>query len=653
MSSSTEGDLPGWGQYNETSKTTISNVRSSKTIDTELKRILNVAGIESAPLDPSSAEYLREMIGVELDKIDKTAVTASFVSASVSDIGKKEECDGSSVDRAASDRTKVASKNDGALRNEPEKDEATVSSGPSRRTPLVDSESSRNATKKNTTLSTTTHLDAAKKLTVAISNSSEGKHGSVIVKNDQGFVSETDASAASLIATLRKELKDQKQVTGHQSQILLMMNDHIRELTGAVHALKDSLEDLKEEQRHSGAPVAAPSDSSTPQGGITDHPPTPAEPAHVDRPDPNNQQQNGAAARNVELRRAHELAHHVAWRIASFPIRALIFYLKYEYRIWLVMWRLAKRDVLNPFREAGMVFQLGFALLIIYGRIAPALEQAWEKQQEQYDEKDDDDSLEDGDDLMDDPQFQVQAITMAVLVAFFYHVGIIGLFYRFFIRDRLHVRIWKDLRAGVEISPTYGLNLDQNTNLEGEQDGMDNVNDRRHDNVNNNGDLLPPNRPQPVRGNHQGNVGGGGFGIIHGVNDFFMGHQRRPEQRAAVGGGAAARVNANNGLAEENPFEDDAADPNPGNPVVNFVSDIICLFYSFFVSILPTWNYEQQLRDIQDAQDRLVRARVRREAEVLRNQNNSSDGEGDESDSESGTESDSQESDSESEDDTD
>mmetsp|Transcript_16222 Transcript_16222/g.44916 ORF Transcript_16222/g.44916 Transcript_16222/m.44916 type:complete len:173 (-) Transcript_16222:1968-2486(-) len=163
MSSSTEGDLPGWGQYNETSKTTISNVRSSKTIDTELKRILNVAGIESAPLDPSSAEYLREMIGVELDKIDKTAVTASFVSASVSDIGKKEECDGSSVDRAASDRTKVASKNDGALRNEPEKDEATVSSGPSRRTPLVDSESSRNATKKNTTLSTTTHLDAAKK----------------------------------------------------------------------------------------------------------------------------------------------------------------------------------------------------------------------------------------------------------------------------------------------------------------------------------------------------------------------------------------------------------------------------------------------------------------------------------------------------------
>jgi len=42
-----------------------------------------------------------------------------------------------------------------------------------------------------------------------------------------------------------------------------------------------------------------------------------------------------------------------------------------------------------------------------------------------------------------------------------YHVGFLGLFYRFFFRDNVQGRIWKDLFNGVEVTPTYGLDFSQ------------------------------------------------------------------------------------------------------------------------------------------------------------------------------------------------
>merc|ERR1711966_225173 len=102
----------------------------------------------------------------------------------------------------------------------------------------------------------------------------------------------------------------------------------------------------------------------------------------------------------------------------------------------------------------------------IYGRLAPALEAAMSEYRDGEETAGgyDDDDGGYYNDMYDDPMFQVHAITSALIMGFLYHVGFVGLVYRFFIRDRLHVRIWQDLRSGVELTPEYGLHFNANNN---------------------------------------------------------------------------------------------------------------------------------------------------------------------------------------------
>ncbi|VEU35264.1 unnamed protein product [Pseudo-nitzschia multistriata] len=608
------------GRDNETGATSGIVDSNPKTVDSEFEQILRIAGIESAPMDPSSAAYLRTMIRLELEKADHKKAEES------------EEDDDVSIVRVEADGTESASAATQTAYYKVEQTTTTSVTVRSNKIPPVDSASAPAANTK-TIPPKPAHLVAAEKLALKINSSREETNAEVSVKQEEMDASESNVSVVSM---LRKELSDQKRAMDRQSEILLLLSGHLRELTDTVHHLKNSVEGLQQQQvvdKHD----SSPSSHSTLSEGAKDRSATVDAPVEIDPPLPNQQPQNdngaNGAVRGNAFRRAHELAHHVAWRVVTFPIRALLFCLKYEYRIWLVLWRLAKRDLLNPFREAGMIFQLGFALMIIYGRIAPALEKAWEKKQANNDNDGDDDSYDGDEDYidMDDPHIQVLGITVAVVVGFVFHVGIIGLFYRFFLRDQLHVRIWKDLRAGVELTPTYGLDMDQIDNTEDGRNNNNNVEEQ--DAANDNRGLPRPQnrRPPAVGRNPRGNVRNGGFipnianAVVNGVNDFFMGHYRRPEQRAAIGGGAAARANTNVNEGPIEEAENDAAGHNPGNPLVNFVLDILCLFYSFFLSILPVWNYEQQLRDIRDEQDRLARARVQREAEALRNQNNNND----------------------------
>ena len=98
----------------------------------------------------------------------------------------------------------------------------------------------------------------------------------------------------------------------------------------------------------------------------------------------------------------------------------------------------------------------------------------------------DDDYYYDYDDaFLEDAEFQIQALVTAILAGFLYHVGVFGLVYRFFFRDQLHIRIWKDLREGVELRATYGLDFDQDPAPEGNGNANENQNGNEDANANN------------------------------------------------------------------------------------------------------------------------------------------------------------------------
>jgi len=458
-----------------------------------------------------------------------------------------------------------------------------------------------------------------------------------------------DESETIPSAPLQKLLRSQQKALEDQSKAIKLLTAHVQDLTNTVHTLQQSVERLEGSQapKHQTMKTSTTPNIEDRDSNANDNTPDENMNANANQFHDNNHNNNARQENHNDFQRAHVLAHHVAWRIATFPLRAVFFYLKYEYRIWLVMYRLAGREVLNPFREAGMIFQLGFALIIVYGRIAPALENAVNErrreQQQQQEGGGDDDYYAYDEAFLEDAEFQIQTIVTAIFVGFLYHVGVFGLVYRFFFRDRLHIRIWKDLREGVELTPTYGLDFEREEPPEtGDNENMNqNNNDRNNDNnheqaARNNNNANDNNIPRPPNRNHnRGNVNEDGplfemaNAIGNGINDFFMGHGRRrravqeqegaeahdPPQPAADGGGGI----------DVNPI------PNHRNPILGLISDLLCLLYSFFVSILPGWNYEQQLRDMRDEEDMRLRVIMEREAEALRNQNMD---DSDESDSE-------------------
>ena len=665
-----------------------------RSIGSEMERILRVAGIESAPMDPSSAKCLRELIAFELEKNKKES----------GDIHKRGE-EGSTTTTTIHNATDQQPKNDDKPR------------APNAMNPIIAPRSSTTmgiaATDRNNKkappkvsvlskpLKPPSNSEATAKAPTP-AKSTTGTRDTPVATNrwnnlrkfkaspNPVFSADTkpeitaSSSSSSSSSFLTNQLLSQQKVLEDQSEALKLLTNNIQELTNTVQSLQQSVDRLQPSQYRM---------ASTP-GGVppADYPPTFREPNTTENDpnegrhasdDINNNNNNAQQENGNEFQRAHMLAHNVAWRIATFPVRAIFFYLRYEYRIWLVMYRLARRDVLNPFREAGMIFQLGFALIIVYGRLAPALENAVnerKRQQEQNDDgggdtgsADDDDYYSDyyyqgeGEDILNDATFQIQSLVTAVIAGFLYHVGVFGLGYRFFFRDRLHVRIWNDLREGVELTPTYGLHFDpdnqppaadandneNNNNNENEH----NVENNRNNNENNNNVPRPPNRNRNPPNGNRGNEHDDGplidmaHALGNGINDFFMGHGRR--RRAAQGQAAAHEpAEAQPHRAFENGDDNGIhANPDHRNPILGLISDLVCLFYSFFVSILPGWNYEQQLRDIRDEDDRRLREIVEREAEALRNQNTEDDADDASSEViiefESESESDSSESDSE------
>ena len=616
----------------------------NESITAEMKRILRVAGIESAPMDPSSAKYLRDLIEVKLDeakdrnpnKLDTKQPRTNKPSSSRMQLTKPFAV------------THILSQMEVTI-NEAKKPPAKSDSESS---PSIESASIQKTTD-------TTQANIASTTPIFKETPTDS--------NRVDFIEIEELDTVESYSSLKHILISQQKTIEEQNKALLELAAHMRDLATSVESLQQTVETLK-----GYSPVEGHRAQHTAQ--------------HVAEEDTTFvRPQNDAN----EFQRAHMVAHHVAWRAATFPPRAIIFYLKYEYRIWLVMNRLARRDVLDPLREAGMLFQLGFALVIVYGGIVPAVEKTLNEQKrkleqsggsDQGDAADDDYYYSFDDAFLDDTEFQIQALVVAIFAGFLYHVGIFGFVYRFFFRDKLHIRIWNDLREGVELTPTYGLEFDQdppteanennneneNANDDGENNAGNNNNnnnmeeERRNNDGDNNGNNnnipQPPNRNRelPNRNRDINNDNGPLFELANlignGINDFFMGHGRRrrvaEEQAEAAMAAAEARVQRQQqqqqeqqvdqelDQGQEEPMEFGNAEFNPmqanaehRNPILGLFSDIVCLFYSFLVSILPGWNYEQQLRNIRDDDDRRLRAIMQREAEVLRNHHLDGDGE--------------------------
>jgi len=662
---------------------------SANVVGTEMERILAVAGIESSLMDPSSAQFLRDLIAQHINGNGKKDKDDSFdeiqndklgdVAISAKDEPSLPRTAQTSAVPSASTSTNRLVPTEKAIRLSAKKSLAAQL-----RCPPVEETSDGDTETKPPPVSNP-HLDAALNRlanNTAINDLPPAVLSSPLEKLSTSKYSRTNKNT-SLPLSSQDQLRVQQKLLEDQSEAIRLLTAHIRDLTNTVHTLQDSVDLLHLRQNcdpilessarlskpplvksnndtANSTPVVANNDNAIQQNYNTNH----------------NQREN-----NDELRRAHLLAHHVAWRIATFPMRAVFFYVKYEYRVWLVLLRQARRDVLNPFREAGMIFQLGFALIIVYGRIAPAIENAMDQRRREYQRNkngDNDDYY--GDDFLDDADFQIHTLATAIMVGFLYHVGVMGLLYRFFVRDRWHLKIWKDLREGVELTPNYGLDLDLDRDANGEaaaangeeQERENNGNQNQGHNANENNNLVANgvnnNIPRPPNRNVRG-VGPAAElfnNIGNGVNDFFMGHGRRrravqrqeralveaqeqqqqqPEQHQTQDQQAQGAMNDNENR-RDSIFEQEAFDPNMArNPIVGLLSDILCLFYSFFVSILPIWNYEQQLRDMRDEGDRIDRLRNQHQND----QGDSDEDNDDEESNESSSSSDGSESDSDSE----
>eukprot|EP00535_Pseudo-nitzschia_heimii_P001543 CAMPEP_0197186174 /NCGR_PEP_ID=MMETSP1423-20130617/13344_1 /TAXON_ID=476441 /ORGANISM="Pseudo-nitzschia heimii, Strain UNC1101" /LENGTH=693 /DNA_ID=CAMNT_0042637405 /DNA_START=74 /DNA_END=2155 /DNA_ORIENTATION=+ len=645
----------------------------AKNCEQQIAEVLRAAGIESSSMDPSSATFLGELMGYKLQTEHSTRerdTSAAAVKASsgagnnISGQNRSETQDSevASVSAAKSEKEapKILPKSSLAPRSlnqfgEMVTSEATGAAGKPMPTALEP------AWPMSSEAVTGVHLDTASRKLSSITRIGPIDGSSRMEEIKPMPLTDEPHSGVSV---LRQQLIEQQTATREQSQVLRLLTDHIRELTDTVQALQDSVDRLQSAKVESPPAEASESHAKSVEPehlvGISARPSFPQAVAETDpnninnntsndfefndNNNNNNNNDNDNNNNNNNLRRAHLVAHNVAWRIATFPVRAILFYLKYEYRICVVMYRLAKRDILNPFREAGVIFQLGFVLVILYGRIAPWLEEITNERRKEQEGNGNYD--EDNETLLDDSELHIETLMTCIVAGFLWHVGWFGLLYRFFFRDRLHVKIWYDLRDGIEMTPTYGLEFDDLRAHTGEENLGDNNNNVGNNNEINNddvnegvdrGDAQNNNVPRRNRGNIEndnGPVAHIANAIGNGVNNFFMGHNRRQQAAEAEEEAFAARTDeaATNDLDGNNHNGGNAnavMDALRNNFILGFVSDILCLLYSFFVSILPGWNYEQQLRDIRNENDRRLRERIHREAESLRNQHEHSEGDSD------------------------
>ncbi|OEU17904.1 hypothetical protein FRACYDRAFT_238334 [Fragilariopsis cylindrus CCMP1102] len=680
------------------SPSSLSDTIQNVIIQNEMKRMYKVAGIDlsSSPMDPSSEKYLRELIIMEQKKMKRLRTIKKFKLKSSPMPPKMLNKDDlpaleqpkpfkfgrqAFIDDGEAFTGSVAGTGAGATAAS---SAPSSSSSPSfvsilkkvkatTTTAVVTAKSkkedNKDNNKENALLLSFTHLnEAAQKIVAATATASSaaasGTSATISSTASADDNDDDDTEINNNVDSIKKQLNEQTNVLTKQTEIMVLLSTHIKELTDQVVCLKDSVEKLETLQQQHKTTKEQQEDDDINNTTIVDNNNLGVHVNGNGNGDGNgsNAAANGNNGNADELQRAHYMAHTIAWRVVSFPFRAIKLYLQFEYRCYLVLTRLMRRDIINPFRDAGVIFQLGFALYIIYSRLGPAIEKAFaeiEKQQNNNgaavsnDDDDDDDDYYGGvgdsdtkntdndeesifgyDSVLDDPNFQIHAISFAVCLGFLYHIGMISLLYKFFVRDKLPIRIWKDLLAGVEITPSYGLNFGERAGVRGV--GVGGVGGRLG---------VGLGRPRGgVGGGGRRNVARNGNGnnnnnnaavdaanrAIRGFNDFFMGHNHNHNHRPnnnnnqQPGGAAVAGVGGIDGIdgaAAALGNDNNAAIVGGGNrnrnPIIGLISDFVCLLYSFFVSILPIWNPEQQLRDIRNEEDRIIREQLENEANQL------------------------------------
>ena len=352
----------------------------------------------------------------------------------------------------------------------------------------------------------------------------------------------------------------------------------------------------------------------------------------------------------------------------TFPFRAMNMYIQYEYRLYIVLLRLIRRDVLEPLRRpagaangngwGGMLFQLGFAVFILYSRLGPVLEKMLKDYEDEHNEttegaaEDDDDDYytpsEDDDTYdasvveqldFDNPTLQLYAMTVVLLLGLLYRSGVLHVLYKF-VKHKMHYRIAKDLINGVELTPEYGLQWEQQHENNNNNNNNNNIAGGANANAGGGGGANANANAAAAAGNannnnnnnrggigvNNNNAGDGDGGVDAAVNRIW---QALDEvfllRRGIVPGG---RNNNPEGGAPPPPVA--AAVPPAAPPpqrtslhlVIGFVIDCIrnlfSLLYSFVVSILPIWNPEEQLQQIREDNDRRVREEIQQAAEQLR-----------------------------------
>ena len=677
------------------SSSSLSDTIQNVLIQNEMKRMYKVAGIDisSSPMDPSSEKYLRELIITEQKKMKRLRTIKKFKLKSSpmppkmlnkDDLPALEQPKPFKFGRQAfiddGNKAFTGSAAGAGAGATAASSASSSSSSPSfasilkkvkatTTTAVVTAKSKKEDNKDNNNdnalLLSFTHLNEAAQKIVAVNaataSSAASGTSATISSTASADDNDDDTEINNNVDSIKKQLNEQTNVLTKQTEIMVLLSNHIKELTDQVITLKDSVEKLETLQ--------LPQQKTREQQEVDINNTTIVDNNNLGVHGNGNGNGSNAAANGNgnadELQRAHYMAHTIAWRVVSFPFRAIKLYLQFEYRCYLVLTRLMRRDIINPFRDAGVIFQLGFALYIIYSRLGPAIEKAFaeiEKQQNNNgaavsnDDDDDDDDYYGGvvdsdtkntdndeesifgyDSVLDDPNFQIHAISFAVCLGFLYHIGMISLLYKFFIRDKLPIRIWKDLLAGVEITPSYGLNFGERAGVRGV--GVGGVGGRLGVGLGRPRGGVGGGRRNGARngnGNNNNNAAVDAANrAIRGFNDFFMGHNHNHNHRPnnnnnqQPGGAAVAGVGGIDGIdgaAAALGNDNNAAIVGGGNrnrnPIIGLISDFVCLLYSFFVSILPIWNPEQQLRDIRNEEDRIIREQLENEANQLRNANN-------------------------------
>ena len=491
---------------------------------------------------------------------------------------------------------------------------------------------------------------------------------------------------------LTQSMQEQRTMIQKQTEIMVLLNQQIQDMSTTLTSLKDSVHTLEQQKTKTtttstntntgGTSTSTRTTATLPGTADADIQDTTksmilrhlnaaigdnegaANPGQQRQQPPNTNTINNNPANPIL--EAHREAHSIAWRIVTFPFRAMSMYIQYEYRLYIVLLRLIRRDVLEPLRRpagaangngwGGMLFQLGFAVFILYSRLGPVLEKMLKDYEDEHNEttegatEDDDDDYytpsEDDDTYdasvveqldFDNPTLQLYAMTVVLLLGLLYRSGVLHVLYKF-VKHKMHYRIAKDLINGVELTPEYGLQWEQqhennnnnNNNIAGGANA--NAGGGGGANANANAAAAAGNANNNNNNNRGGigvnnnNAGDGDGGVDAAVNRIW---QALDEvfllRRGIVPGG---RNNNPEGGAPPPPVA--AAVPPAAPPpqrtslhlVIGFIIDCIrnlfSLLYSFVVSILPIWNPEEQLQQIREDNDRRVREEIQQAAEQLR-----------------------------------